>query len=88
VVVRTSIQSIWPNPGGSRRTVIFDLVRESHVRVRLFDAEGRALRTFTEERLPAGRHRREWHVGNVAGGLYFLRLEADGDVRTRKIVMR
>ena len=87
-ITRVGIQSVSPNPGGRNRTVVFDLPAPAEVRLELFDARGRRLRTFLDASLPAGRHQQASDLGRLAEGLYFLRLVAGGETRTKKVVVR
>jgi flagellar hook assembly protein FlgD len=58
----------------------------------VYDASGARVATLVDARLPAGRHRARWNGADgrgarVASGVYFCRLEAAGEERTRKLVL-
>ena len=67
--------------------------RTMTVRLALYDAEGRRVRVLTNGALSAGTRSLRWEGDDDAGralpsGLYFARLEADGQVVTRTIVLQ
>jgi len=76
-----------PNPFNPRTTIPFALPRESHVTLRVFDAAGRLVRELVDEVRPAGTYRESFAAHALASGIYFCRLEADGRVRTRTLVL-
>lgn len=81
-----------PNPVAEEMFLAFDLPEPRDVRVEVFDAGGRMVRTIVSEHDAAGHHRRAWdrrdNAGNrVAGGIYFLRMTAAPDQKTQKLVL-
>ena len=81
----------YPNPFNPRTTIPFTLEREGWVRLRVYDLLGRPVRTLWDGLLPAGAQRLEWDGRNAAGqavasGVYFYRLEAGGQVHSRKLL--
>lgn len=81
-----------PNPVANRTVIAFDLPQPTSVRAALYDVSGRLVRILTDERLPAGKHQREWdrrdHSGQpVSSGIYFLRLDAGAHRSRQKIVV-
>jgi len=79
-----------PSPFRDELRVLFTLPASAPVRVGVYDVTGRRVRVLHEGPLPAGAHAVAWSGRNergtaVAPGIYFLRLEAGGEVRTRKV---
>jgi hypothetical protein len=56
------------------------------VTVRLYDALGRQVRTVLNEE-QAGRRERTLDVGSLPSGVYFLRLQSNGQTRTQKLTV-
>jgi hypothetical protein len=77
-----------PNPVRTQTQVRFALPEDpgSEVQLKLYDVMGREVRTI---QAPAeeGRHKRRLDVQNLASGIYFLRLQATGQVKTRKVTV-
>jgi hypothetical protein len=90
--VKTVLQHCAPNPFNPTTVIQFDLAKQSHVSLRIYDVAGRLVRTLIEEIMPQARHRMTWdgadnHGARVATGVYFLRLSAGDVVQTRKMVL-
>jgi uncharacterized delta-60 repeat protein len=88
------LRGAYPNPLQSRTAIVFDLDRSRSVRVQLYDAAGRVVRTLTEGSHAGGRHECLWDGTDskgrrVAAGVYFVQLQ-DGMQSDRKklVVLR
>ncbi len=82
-----------PNPFNPSTFIAFELGREAHARIEVFDARGARIRTLVDGRRPLGTHRASWDGTGaenrpLASGVYFYRLIVDGRaVETRKMVL-
>jgi flagellar hook assembly protein FlgD len=82
-----------PNPFGASATrIAFAVPREQDATLRVFDVQGRLVRTLVNGPVSAGTHTVEWNGRNdqertVSAGVYFYRLEADGKSATRKMIL-
>lgn len=80
-----------PNPVTGTLTYAITLEAETAVEVAVFDVSGRKLMTLLHETLSAGRHEFTWNQAagrnRLAGGLYYLRLEAGGKSESRKFIV-
>ncbi len=90
-LTRVELAPAAPNPFQSDTVLRFALPVAGPVRLEVFDVAGRRVATpVAEERLPAGAHSIRWDgrdiVGRpVASGVYFLKLTAGTEVRSRKV---
>jgi len=82
---RTGILSS-PNPFTSSSTVSFTTPAECHVTLNLYDLSGRMVQTLQAGTLPGGEHSLMIDGTDLAAGMYFLRLTAEGAVETRSVV--
>jgi len=83
---------IAPNPFNPRTTVAFSLDESSFTTLGVYDARGRHLAHLFEGVLEAGEHRVAWdgcgqHGRRLAAGLYVMRLETNGKVDCRRVVL-
>ena len=81
-----------PNPSSGRISFDMDLPRSGRVGVRVFDAAGRLVSTISETEMLGGRTSVVWDPVDASGrplpgGMYWLRLDALGEKRTRVIVI-
>lgn len=80
-----------PNPFASSTELRFRLAQDGRVRVGIFDALGRRVRTLVDGALRAGEHTIAWdgrddRDAGVLTGAYFARIEAGDQVATRKLI--
>jgi len=74
-----------PNPFGETSTIRFELPVSASVSLDVFDATGRKVsNVLTATQLAAGTHTAT--VSNLAPGVYFLRLSANGHTATLRLV--
>jgi hypothetical protein len=82
-----------PNPFNPTTRIDFDLARDGHVRLRVFDVAGRLVRTLVDEDMHQGfRQSVTWNGLDenglrVSSGVYLYRLEAGDFMATRKLVV-
>ncbi|MBN1884343.1 MAG: T9SS type A sorting domain-containing protein [Candidatus Krumholzibacteriota bacterium] len=82
----------YPNPFNPLTTVRFGLREAGPVRLGVYDAAGRLVRSLFQGRRPAGVWTVQWDGRDdggrdVASGMYFYRLRAGNFERTRKMVL-
>jgi hypothetical protein len=81
-----------PNPFASATRTAFDLPVGSRVKLEIFDLSGREIRVLSDSWYPAGSHEVAWDARDasghlVAGGIYFLRMEAGGFADTKRMYL-
>ena len=82
-----------PNPFNARTTIGFSLPGSATCHLSIFDLRGRRVRDLlAQASLPPGRHQVAWNGtdaagGEVASGVYFYRLRAGAESRTRRLVL-
>ena len=78
-----------PNPARRQATVRYGLpegLAGDNVTMRLYDVLGRQVRSADVQAEP-GRHEQTLDVGGLSSGVYFLRLRAGGQTKTRKMTV-
>ncbi|MBZ0263827.1 T9SS type A sorting domain-containing protein [bacterium] len=82
----------YPNPFNPSTTINFSLPNASNVSLVIYDVMGREVAKLIDREMPFGNHSLVWDGRSTAGlnpasGMYFIRLEADGVVMTRKMML-
>jgi hypothetical protein len=77
----------YPNPFNPSTTIEFDLPEACEVSLKIFNILGEEVATLMSDRLSAGSYSYEWNAGRLASGVYLYRLEAEGFVETRKMIL-
>jgi hypothetical protein len=87
------VVSVAPNPLNPEAVIRFDTERAGAVRVRIFDPQGRLVRTLMDEpSAPAGAHALRFDGLDARGarlgsGVYFFRVEEPGGVRSGRFAI-
>ncbi len=81
-----------PNPCTSGTTIHYTLPSDGPVQLEVFNLLGQRVATLTDGAQPAGTHRAQWDArtadGSLApGGIYFYRIQANGQVATRRMTL-
>jgi phosphatidylserine/phosphatidylglycerophosphate/cardiolipin synthase-like enzyme len=76
-----------PNPCRGATQIVYTIPSAQPVSLRLYDLQGRELRTFVDQPQAAGRYRVDLSLRGLASGTYFYRLQAGKVVRERKLVL-
>ncbi len=81
-----------PNPFNPSTTIAFSLPERGQVTLRVYDVEGRLVRTLVNGALPAGGHEATWRGDDddgrrAASGLYFYRLQTPSGDLVRKMTL-
>jgi len=81
-----------PNPGAGWTMIRYELPRPTQVSVRIYDVTGRVVKTVFQGRKEPGYHAVTWNGqtdrgGRASAGIYFVRMEAEGEPQTQKFVL-
>jgi outer membrane protein assembly factor BamB len=82
----------YPNPFSNRITFNVSLDKGSELSVIVYNMEGIAVKTFANQRLPAGNYEFTWNGTNdngnyLADGVYYCKLVAEKNMTVKKIVL-
>jgi hypothetical protein len=85
------LTQVGPIPSRGRMGIGFTLPRRCHVRLRVFDVQGRIEAVLVDEVMGPGARQVLWsglgRRGKSPSGSYFVRLEADGRSQVKRIVL-
>jgi len=82
----------YPNPANPSTTIIFQTLRDGHVLLRIFNLQGRLVRTLVDGNIKAGFHKVLWDGRDSSGrslssGIYIYRLDVAGKVFVKKLTL-
>jgi len=91
VPLRLALGASEPNPWSSGTTIRFQLDRARLATLRIFDVDGRVVRTLNSGSMTAGDHALTWMGQDDSGrpvpsGIYYYRLDAGGQTATRQMI--
>ena len=81
-----------PNPFNPQTVIHYDLPVRSHVNISIYSMTGQKVATLVDGERPSGRYFLVWDGRDhsqqrLASGVYVYRMEADGFVQTRKLIL-
>lgn len=81
-----------PNPFNPDTTIRYDLPEASDVKIVIYNVMGQKVQTLISKYQESGTHHIVWHAQNALGldvssGVYFLRMEANDYIETRKMLL-
>lgn len=77
----------FPNPFNPTTTISFNLDRQSHVTLTVYNMLGQKVATVLSGVQSAGYHQVEFDASNLPSGMYFYKLEAGTNVAMKKMVL-
>lgn len=77
----------YPNPIRQQGTLAYRLPEAGEVTLRVYDVLGRVVTTPVQEQRQAGRHTVHLDASQFSSGVYFVRLQVNGETRTQKITV-
>jgi hypothetical protein len=75
-----------PNPFNPATVIRFEINKETHVRILIFDLAGRMIRSLVDETRYPGQHRILFDASGLASGIYFYQITAGNFSAVRKMV--
>jgi len=84
---KLALHQNYPNPFNPETTIRFDLPRDSHVTLRLYDVVGNEVLTLVDGFRNAGSHLVSIDARDLASGVYVCRITAGTSTATRKMAL-
>jgi hypothetical protein len=77
----------YPNPFNPTTTIEFSIPQTEFVTVKVYNIVGNEITTLINEELSTGNHSIQWDGSHQPSGVYFVKIESNGFVQTRKMVL-
>jgi hypothetical protein len=86
-----AVSQNYPNPFNPSTKIDFELPYDSKISIILYDISGREIAKIVNEQIAAGYHNVQFNGSNISSGMYFYRINADGNgqnfISTKKMVL-
>lgn len=79
--------SNYPNPFNSVTRIPFLMPTKEHVRISIFDIQGREVIVLVDDELTSGNHEIEWQTSDYSSGVYFCKMQVNGFVLSQKLIL-
>jgi hypothetical protein len=87
VVNRYNLLAAYPNPFNNETRVNFVLPNSQYASLKVLDILGREIETISQGHYDSGSHIVTWNATNQVTGTYFLKLDVDGKVVLRQVIL-
>jgi hypothetical protein len=82
-----ALEANYPNPFNPRTVISFQLSAISDVNLSIYDMNGKKVATLVNGSKSAGYYTVDWNASQYSSGIYFYRLQTNGFVDTKKMVL-
>jgi parallel beta-helix repeat protein len=82
-----SLEQNYPNPFNPLTTINFNLPVASHVKLTVYDLQGRMVSALVNGNREPGKHTVSFDASHLASGMYICRIEAVDYISVRKMVL-
>jgi hypothetical protein len=84
-----ALEQNYPNPFNPATTIAYQLAKESHVTLKIYDVIGREVAELVNQNQAAGKYRIVFssESKNLTTGIYFYRLTADNFTSVKKMIL-
>lgn len=77
----------YPDPFNPSTTIRYEVPKQGHVSLVVFDATGRQVAVLVDQEIKAGKYQTQFDATNLASGVYFYRLETAQKSITRTMLL-
>jgi len=78
---------IVPNPVASSATISFSLDKTENASIKIFDVNGRLVKSLADAEFIVGTHQLKWDATNIGSGIYVVKMRAGNYIETKKLVV-
>jgi plastocyanin len=77
----------YPNPFNAQTTIEYSLSQPSHVNIEIYNLLGQKVDDLLEAQQAAGEHQIAWNASSQASGVFFYRVNVDGQVKMGRMTL-
>lgn len=81
------LEQNYPNPFNPSTRIQYQVSSITNVSLKVYDILGNEVASLVNEQKPAGSYEVEFDAANLAGGIYFYKLQAGSFVETKKMIL-
>ena len=77
----------YPNPFNPTTTITFDLPKQSHVILKVYNILGQEVSTLINETKKSGSYKINFNASALSSGVYLYRIQTDDFTRSKKMIL-
>jgi len=79
--------TLYPNPSKGLTRIAYNLTENADVEIKVLDMTGRTIEVFMTGTETAGPYNHEYDFGGLSQGTYFVELNVNGTITTKKLIV-
>jgi hypothetical protein len=87
VTLQYILNQNYPNPFNPSTTIRYEIPRQGHVTLKIYNIIGQEVETLIDEQRNAGRGEVVWNASRFSSGVYFSRFRAGEFTKTMKLIL-
>ena len=88
VELKYNLSQNYPNPFNPTTIINFSLDKPGHVKLSVYNVLGEEVKNIVDGLRTAGNHRVTFDASNSPSGIYFYRLESEGQTVTKSMILQ
>jgi hypothetical protein len=84
----TGMAPVFPNPVTDKGNVSFSIAKDGNVKLSVLDVTGKVVMLLENNNFAAGTYLYEFSAGSLTAGFYFIRMESEEGVNTKKFIVK
>jgi hypothetical protein len=84
---RFAVHQNYPNPFNPSTSIQIDLVERASVTLEVYNLLGQRIAVLVNQQMPAGSFKVNFDASGLSSGMYFYRVQADGQSFARKMMV-
>jgi hypothetical protein len=86
MLVKYSLHQNYPNPFNPTTTIGYEIAKETHVSLTVFDTMGKEVAILVNELKPSGYYEVVFNAENISNGVYFYKIQAGDFSDVKKLI--
>jgi len=82
-----AISNAYPNPFNPSTSIELDLNKDSYVSINIYNVSGQLVNQLFSGNLNSSNHRFTWDASFVSSGVYFMNIQVDDVLETKKLML-
>ena len=87
VIENLKLYGNYPNPFNPQTTIRYEINKDQHVKIDIFDLNGHRLTTIVNKKQCSGMHTAIWKAGAFASGIYSYRIISGNEIKYGKMIL-
>jgi hypothetical protein len=84
---KITLRQNYPNPFNPVTTIEYDVPKGNHVKIVVYDVNGRQVGILADDYKPAGSYRINYDASHLSSGIYYYTIISENYRQTRKMVL-